>query len=157
MAGQHRGQAKKLTEAARWWAGVREEPEAGDFEVDDSILEAMQAMGAPPEDIEATRARIAATAPPAPEQPQAFGVWPENWPTVMAFVALGTQWQHAGMNGQRTGLNYPSLWGYLDRHIRRPRKRKAMEADLRLMERAALNAWAEMHQAEQAKQPPESE
>lgn len=136
---------------------MRAEPEAGDFDADESILQAMQAMGAPPEDIEATRARIASTAPPAPEQPETFGVWPENWPTVLAFVALGTQWYYAGMHSQRTGMRYPSMWAYLDRHIRNPRRRKAMEADLRLMESAALKAWGEMHQAEQARNPPSSE
>lgn len=40
-------------------------------------------------------------------------MWPDNWRTWCYFERLSTQWL-VGMNG-RTGLNYPSVYGLLDR------------------------------------------
>ncbi len=38
-----------------------------------------------------------------------MAVWPENWPAVQLFVALGTQWRRAGMTGARSGLDYGAI------------------------------------------------
>lgn len=43
---------------------------------------------------------------PAPED-AVFDVWPENWPAVQVFAAVGTQWT-VGMAGS-TGLRYEAL------------------------------------------------
>lgn len=37
-----------------------------------------------------------------------FSVWPENWPTVEAFLRCQTQWVPAGMGGV-VGLNYTGV------------------------------------------------
>lgn len=136
MEPQRRRQAKKLIEAARWWAGVREEA-APDFTPDLSIVEAMEAMCAPAEDVEAVRAQVLAEAPP--EEPEGFGVYADNLTTVSAFLALRTQWNYAGMAGQRTGFNYAGVSAWLQAHIK-PRRRRALFSDLQVMEHAVLQA-----------------
>ena len=35
-------------------------------------------------------------------------VWPENWPSVLAFSALATQWR-VGPDGTRYGLDYGAI------------------------------------------------
>lgn len=37
-----------------------------------------------------------------------FAVWPENWPPVLLFNALATQWRLTPM-GQRAGLDYAAI------------------------------------------------
>lgn len=65
-------------------------------------------------------------------------VWPENLPTVNAFIALGTQWR-SGMTGP-TGLDYSAIPVVL-RLTAVPRSAWGeMFHDLRLMEEAALRA-----------------
>lgn len=113
------------------------EDTAPDFTPDLSIVEAMEAMGAPPEDVEAVRAQVMAEAPP--EAPEAFGVYADNLPTVSAFLALRTQWNYAGMVGQRTGFNYAGVSAWLQAHIK-PRRRRALFNDLQVMEHAVLQA-----------------
>lgn len=34
---------------------------------------------------------------------------PENWEALQVFLKCATQWRHAGMEGVRTGLDYPSV------------------------------------------------
>ncbi|WP_297111568.1 DUF1799 domain-containing protein [Tessaracoccus sp.] len=64
-------------------------------------------------------------------------VWPENWPSFQLFAELRTQWRH-GLNGP-TGLDYTAVLAVL-RAKRLPRERAdEMFADIRVMERAALN------------------
>lgn len=42
------------------------------------------------------------------EGEEGFDVWPENWPTVEAFLKCQTQWVVAGMGGV-IGLNYVAV------------------------------------------------
>lgn len=45
----------------------------------------------------------------APLRRDAVAIWPENWPAVRVFVAMGTQWRRAGLSGVETGLDYGAL------------------------------------------------
>ena len=106
----------------------------------------MQAWGAPAEDIDKVRAQIASAAP-APQQ-ESFCVYAENIPSVNVFVQLRTQWQYAGMDGQRVGLNYAAATAWLALHLH-PRRRRAVMADLQTMENAVLIADRELRKKEE--------
>lgn len=138
MAAQRRRQRKKLIEAARWWAGARDEA-PGTFEPDYSVLEAMEAWGASAEDLDKVRARIDAAANAPPAEGEAFGVYAENLPVVAAFEALRTQWQYAGMAGQRMGFCYAGVTAWLELFVHRRQRRTVMHG-LQVMERAVLVA-----------------
>ena len=66
-------------------------------------------------------------------------VWPENWPIVMLFCRLGTQWQ-VGMSGE-VGLRYEAVYPLLDR-LFADDWQQAFD-DLQVLERAALDAMRE--------------
>lgn len=99
----------------------------------------MEAYGASAAQIEAVRARIDAARPADQADHSSFGVHADNLPVVQAFLAVSTQWQYAGMAGQRMGLCYAGVNAWLDRFIHR-RKRRALMHDLQVMERAVLAA-----------------
>ena len=106
----------------------------------------MQAYGAPQADIDRVAAQLARAA-----QPQAgdrFAVHADNERTVAAFLALRTQWQYAGLAGQRTGLNYASVLSWLRERIRIPRQRRQVLAGIETMEKAVLAYDAEQRQKE---------
>ncbi len=71
----------------------------------------------------------------------AFEVWPENWPALELFLALQTQWRHAGMAGLPTGLDYAAIEPALRLMGMAPSPQ--LFADLRVMEDAALVALHE--------------
>lgn len=104
----------------------------------------MEAWGAPADDISAVRARIDAAAPPEPDP---FGVHADNWETVQAFQALAPRWHYAGMLAQRTGFDWAGVEAWIDRHIRR-RRRRALSVGLMTMERAVLQADCELREKE---------
>lgn len=122
---------------------MRDEP-AAPLAVDDSIVEAMQAYGAPPDAIAAAQA-LAEARPPAQE---AFVVYADNQAAFDAFVTLRTQWQYAGMAGQRVGLDYAGVSAWLAVFVR-PRRRRALMTDLLLMESAVLQADHEKREKEE--------
>lgn len=75
-------------------------------------------------------------------------VWEENWQSVIFFADYcGTQWQYVSISGgmgggalMATGLNHASVLASL-RTLRLPRTRfDEVFADVRVMERAALEA-----------------
>ncbi|MGV3679924.1 MAG: DUF1799 domain-containing protein [Acidovorax sp.] len=70
-------------------------------------------------------------------------VWPEHVNACLFFCAVSTQWR-VGMGGA-TGLDYPAVFGTLDRLHRdkTPEERDAIFADLQVIERSALEAMAE--------------
>lgn len=73
--------------------------------------------------------------------PSEFEVWPDNWSTLMVFLAMSTQWHRGGMDGVKLGLYYPSLPSvYEGVGIRKKDRPKVFEG-LRCMERAALEAF----------------
>lgn len=68
-------------------------------------------------------------------------VWPQNWPSVMLFMAVGTQWR-VGMGGA-TGLDYSAVAAVMDIQGVKPKKRAKMLEHIRIMEAAVLEIWAE--------------
>lgn len=70
----------------------------------------------------------------------AVPIWPENLPAFEAFAALLTQWR-VGMSGA-TGLDYAAIPATLDM-LGVSADRRALFADLRAMEAAALDAMRE--------------
>lgn len=136
------GPRKKLTDAARYWAGAdREDPEA--LQVDDAVVQAMRAWNAPPEEIAKVQAVAAAARDQADARP--FALWRENALSFHHFHEVRTQWVYAGMEGRRMGLNYAGVHAHLETHAPR-RKRRSLMADVQLMEKAVLQADAELRQ-----------
>ncbi|MGH8430342.1 MAG: DUF1799 domain-containing protein [Solimonas sp.] len=70
-------------------------------------------------------------------------VWPDNAAAVSVFVALATQWRHAGMAGAATGLDYNVLFKKLDRMGLAPDQYDQIESDIRVLEDAALEKMRE--------------
>ena len=99
----------------------------------------MEAYGASAEQIDAVRARIDAARLADQADHSNFGVYAENLPVVQAFLALSTQWQYAGMAGQRMGFCYAGVIAWLELFVHR-RKRRAVMHGLQVMERAVLVA-----------------
>lgn len=106
----------------------------------------MQAFGAPQADIDRVAEQIARAA--KPQAGDRFPVHADNERTVAAFLALRTQWQYAGLAGQRTGLNYASVLSWLRERIRIPRQRRQVLAGIETMEKAVLAYDAEQRQKE---------
>lgn len=77
-----------------------------------------------------------------------FPLWPENERVWNLFVACATQWQHAGMDGMKVGLNYAGVEIVaLRTNCKLGRERFA---DLQLLENAALVAWSDQARADAA-------
>lgn len=112
-----RDQAKKLTDAARHWAGGG---------VKDEMAADLAVMGADQSIIDAVL-----ESSPTPD----FEVLEENWPAVSMFMRLQTQWIVGGM-GAFIGLNYQSV-EFLFR-IEGIEDQRELLADLQVMELAAL-------------------
>jgi hypothetical protein len=76
--------------------------------------------------------------------PKPFFLLPENQRALTTWLALQTQWVHAGM-GQPTGLNYAGVEAYLRlaRLDRPPRRARQLLADIQRMERVTLHEWAD--------------
>lgn len=110
------GEAKKLEDAARHWAGGG---------VKDEMAADLAAMGASPEIIEAVQ---------QDSPTRDFEVMEENWATVSMFMKLQTQWVPS--MGGLLGLNYQSV-EFLFR-IEGIENQQEMLADLHVMEVAAL-------------------
>ena len=89
----------------------------------------MAAFGADPEEIEAFCER----------GQKHFEVWRSNWPAVETFLALSTQWRHAGSAGIRTGLDYAAIPATA-RLLGHRRDRDLFDR-LRIMEAGALDEF----------------
>jgi hypothetical protein len=78
-----------------------------------------------------------------------FPLWPENQWIYDFFAALATQWQHAGMDGMKTGIPFQSI------DCLAARKRVQLTDDgwdeLQICEATALSAWAQQRTADQEK------
>ena len=77
----------------------------------------------------------------AESQADAIEVYPENIPAYVLFCEMRTCWKVHGMSGMYLGLDYTHLpyfeaWRDAD-------DRGEIERKLRLLERAALDQWAE--------------
>lgn len=79
-----------------------------------------------------------ASLPPVAEQATPdFEVYPENWETVLVFLALQTQWRCGPMGGLQ-GLDYPAVEVVL--RLRQVSEPAALFERLQGMERAAIAA-----------------
>ena len=67
-------------------------------------------------------------------------MFPENWRAVMTFLRCSTQWRYAGMDGVRTGLDYPAVETVLRLTVP-ARERGEVFEGVQIMESAALDAF----------------
>ena len=110
--------------------------------VDDSILEAMRAWGASPDDLAKAQA-LADDA--APKEETAYLLWPENQEPWEVFNAVRTQWMYVGaMQARRIGFRYEGVTAWLETHIPRRKQRRSLMNDLQAMELAVLQADQEL-------------
>ncbi|GAA5231746.1 hypothetical protein GCM10025795_02320 [Verticiella sediminum] len=103
------------------------------------VLDALTKAGAPPEVLEQVRRSAGSSGGD-------FEVWPDNWESVSWFCdVVGTSWRYIGGMGpvQRTGLDYTAVTALLRELVPKKRRRRELLEDLRLMERAALEVWAQ--------------
>lgn len=131
---RQRRSAKKLTEAARRWAGVK----ADSFAPDADVLAALQKAGAPPEVI----AKAAAVEGSGAD----FEIWHDNWESFVWFCdRLHSCWRYStGLDrSARIGLDYSGAIALLRELVGKKKRRRELLADVQLMEREALAAWAE--------------
>ena len=96
-------------------------------------------MGAPPEVIEEARRRA------QPEEDVCW-VYEENWQSVLFFFALQTQWKIGGMGGY-IGLDYAGVEAAMRLNEIPRSKRKALFADIHIMEAAAMKVLNKKHEA----------
>lgn len=89
-------------------------------------------MYAPPPD----PTELAAWGMTAADYEQTVEVWPENWPAVMLFDRVGTQWRSNGFD--LCGLDYAALYPLLDRMNLDPVAWDDMLSDIQALESAAL-------------------
>lgn len=91
-------------------------------------------MGAKPEVIQAAKASTT-------QQSEAFEVWPEDWPTLEAFLLLERCWTWAFPafgTPVRIGIPAQEIEATLRLLRIKRRERRQMFADIRAMEQAAL-------------------
>lgn len=67
-----------------------------------------------------------------------------NVPAWELFCAAGTQWRRGGMAGARTGLDYAAVEALMRIRGVKKRKRLTLLDEVRVIESAALNRWAEL-------------
>lgn len=71
-------------------------------------------------------------------------IWPENLPAFNLLAGLGNQW-HTDANGP-TGIRYSVAYHRMDRMGLTPEQYNELDADLQVMERAALEQMREDRQ-----------
>ncbi|MBY6091078.1 DUF1799 domain-containing protein [Maritimibacter alkaliphilus] len=76
-----------------------------------------------------------------PREDDAFEIWPENWHSLIAWIACETQWRVMSGSGGNwyLGLDYTAV----DVVMRRLKLEDEVFADLQEMERTALATFAE--------------
>jgi hypothetical protein len=93
---------KGLRDAARFLVGGVPE---SDFAIDEDVLRDLQALGASPEVVAQWREQMVA-AVAAEERSDVLEVNEDYVDSVKVFEAMLTQWDRAGADGVRVGLNY---------------------------------------------------
>ena len=73
----------------------------------------------------------------AGDEPQDTECWPDNWPALQVFSALGTQWSVA--YGGYVGLRYEALQPVFDACGIKKKARAELFHALRIMENEALS------------------
>lgn len=91
--------------------------------------------------------RVVKPADDASAAPPRARLWPCNVPAWNAWLAVQTQWRHAGMVGLATGLDYASVAAYLRAQGIGQRARPGVPSlgqlldDLRVCEGITLEEW----------------
>ena len=117
-------------DAAKHWAGG-----GGDQDLEEDLAE----WGVPESEIERQR------------EENAFVVWPDNWDTLILFLASSSQWSY-GPSGMPVGLRYEGVESVA--RLARIEITPERFWDLRLMESAAREVFAdtvERHTDEQSR------
>lgn len=114
-----------MAAAAHWCRGGAPDPKAQ--------RQALLGLGIP--------AEIAQQMMPPKDQAQ-FAVWPENWPGLRAFCAMGSQWLYSQF-GKRIGIRYESLGAVIDALGIAVEQRAETFFAVQVCEQAALEYWAE--------------
>lgn len=139
-----RGTLKKLTGAARRWAGADKPP--APIQVDGNVKANLLRFGFSEESIEAVLAKEKEAAQLSGASDD-FEVYEDNWESWLFYLTVQTQWLYAagGMGpAQRVGLNYAGVESGA-RMSGQPRaKWPDLLGDLRVMELAVLHADAEL-------------
>lgn len=117
------GRGKKLTGAARYWAGWSARSTGNGGRADD-----------PPE----WQAVIEAHEESNGAEIDVFAVWPENWPTVSVFIKLRNCWRIDGFTGHCFGLDRPSIESTIKMMRIKKGKRPEILEKLIIMENEAL-------------------
>ncbi len=91
--------------------------------------------------VEASAVEAALPVAAATGEAPAFEVWPENANALEVFLALDTNWRFHP-RGVPLGLDYAALFGVM--RALRVRERRAVFEDVRVMERAVLDALGEV-------------
>ncbi len=68
-------------------------------------------------------------------------IWPSNWDSLRLFTASATQWDHAGADGDKTGLRYDRL-ELVARMLRIDFTSEIFD-DIQVLEAEALAIWGE--------------
>ncbi len=140
-----RRQGKKLAGAARLHALGQIHTPTDDHDANrpapEPVVDALAAFGLR---LDAGDAQDGGTPPPL-EVFDVYHLWPCNLPAWRLWNQVQTQWRSAGMGG-RTGLDYDAVLRYMREaaRIRKPRI-AGLFAAIKVMEAAALNAWAEQN------------
>lgn len=87
----------------------------------------------------ASAADIAKILPQAKTEPEDYEVLPENWQTVMLFLACQTQWRTGGMGGV-VGLDYNVVFKMMQ--VYKVKDERQQLEDLQIMEGAVLSKMA---------------
>jgi hypothetical protein len=109
--------------------------------IDEDDLHDIRRLGASDDDLAALAERTAA------RDRTGVPVWPENWPVVLAFCAVATQWRTVWVGGleggglMRTGLDYEGVRAGLA--MLGIEVTPDLVRGLQVMEHAALEAWSE--------------
>ena len=119
-------------------------PKVADWLPDESTIEGMRAMNAKEWQIAAVQAQIDRQRAVLSADSENFPVWRCNWPVVVSFLRLSTQWMRAGIGGQITGLHYGNVLAWLEHRYPSRRQRRMVFEGIQIMERAALDGLAEL-------------
>lgn len=99
----------------------------------------MRGFGASAEELEKAEALMQKA-----QDAEVCDVWPENWPVLMFFLKVQMQWMRAGMDGRRVCLNWPGVQVVAGALGQRGKAWREMVEALLVIERAVLEADAEM-------------
>jgi hypothetical protein len=76
------------------------------------------------------------------DEPECFGIWPENAAAFRVFMSMSTQWRWTGgMEPQREGLDYTTFDFEIESAGVKKKRRVDVFRGVKVMERAALVAW----------------